>query len=147
MKNPAALMALFESLCSVEYHRSNMHLAKHFNFVFNEIQNKKVLRIRDTLPAMAKFLFDSDPQRNRFATNAWERMEATLTPSVFEWVVHDALSEAIFQVSQPGANPKEVAAFWRGFVLVLARMDEDLITHSLKAMEIQPNIYQVGIRP
>jgi len=120
-----------------------MHLAKHFNFVFNEVQNKKVLRIRDTLPAMAKFLFDADPKRNRFATSAWERMEANLTPSIFEWVVHDALSEAIFQVSQQGVNPKEVASFWKGFILVLARMDEDLITHSLKAMEIQPNVYQV----
>ncbi|KAG9248055.1 SEN1 N terminal-domain-containing protein [Calycina marina] len=143
VKDPAALMAVFEALCCVDYHTSASKLAKHFDFVFSAVQTKKVLRIRDVLPAMATFLFDPIFMRNSFAKNAWEKMENNLTPALFQWVVHDALADAMFNVNQPYVRAEEVRIFWQGFLLMLARMDEDMITHSLRAMEVQPDIYHL----
>lgn len=142
--DPTALMALFESLCAVEFHRAEDNLSQDFNFVFEECQNRKVLRIGDTLPAMAQFLFDPNPKRQLFAQHAWQRAKDKLTTNSFGWVVHDALSDAISKVSQPLTDLPTVLRFWRGFLLLLERMDEDLITHSLRAMEVQPSIYQVS---
>lgn len=138
-----ALLALYEALCCIDYHKSEERLAKHFNYVFEQVQNRKILRIGDTLPAMARFLFDSDLYRLRFATNAWQKMTANLTTESFDWVVHDVLSEAIITASQPSATPAEIQRFWEGFLVILERMDESLITHSLRGLEIQPNIYQL----
>lgn len=142
--NPKALMALFEALCCVEYHKSEENMARHFNYVFEQIQGRKVLRIGDILPAMAQFLFDSNPKRLVFAQSAWLRTQVALTAASFEWVVHDALSAAISKVSQPLADLPTVLNFWKGFLFLLGKMDEDLIKHSLRAMEVQPSIYQVS---
>lgn len=141
--NQVALLALYEALCSVDYHKSNQKLLNHFDYVFEQVQNKKVLRISDILPAMAQFLFDSNPYRLHFATVAWQKMTATLTTESFDWVVHDVLSEAILRVSQPRSTPEDMQRFWQGVLLILDHMDENLITHSLKAMEVQPSIYQL----
>ena len=138
-----ALLALYEALCCIDYHKSQDRLSKHFNYVFEQVQNRKVLRIGDTLPAMSRFLFDSDRYRLRFATSAWQRMTTNLTPESFDWVVHDVLSEAIVAISQPTATLAEIQRFWDGFLLMLDRMDESLITHSLRALEVQPDIYQL----
>jgi senataxin len=142
----AALLALYEALCCVDYHKSEEKLSAYFNYVFEEVQNRKILRIGDTLPAMARFLFDIDKYRLRFATNAWQKMKAKLTPETFEWVVHDALSEAIVFVSHPAAKHDDVQRFWEGVLLILDKMDEDLITHSLRGMEVQPDIYHLALQ-
>lgn len=141
--NQKALLALYEALCCIEYHKSEERLSKHFNYVFEQVQYRKILRIADTLPAMARFLFDSDTHRLRFARHAWQKMTTNLTRESFDWVVHDVLSEAIVTVSRQNVNLPEIQRFWEGFLAMLDRMDESLITHSLRALEVQPNIYQL----
>ncbi|KAG0651762.1 tRNA-splicing endonuclease positive effector [Hyphodiscus hymeniophilus] len=140
-----ALLALFEALCCVDYHKSDEQLAKYFNNVFEKVQNRKILRIGDTLPAMARFLFSKDFYRTRFATNAWQKMLEPLTPKIFDWVVHDALTDAIVSLSQPNTSISEIRRFWDGFLVMLDSMDEEIITHSLRAMEVQPNIYFLAL--
>src|SRR6187402_3331535 len=138
-----ALIALYESLCCVDYHKDDAKLASHFDYVFDQIQTRKVLRLSDILPAMARFLFSRSPIRLRFATCAWQKMTASLNPKTFDWVVHDVLSEAIMLVSHPSADPEDIQNFWQGFLLILDKMDESLITHCLRAMEVQPDIYHL----
>ena len=141
-----ALLALYEALCCVDYHKSEKNLAGHFNYVFEQVQNRKLLRIGDILPAMARFLFDTDPYRLRFATSAWQKMTASLTTASFDWAVYDVLSEAIVTVSNPSASTADIQKFWEGFLLMLDKMDEKLITHSLKGLEVQPTIYQLVLQ-
>ena len=140
-----ALLALYEALCCVNYHSSDEQLAKHFNYVFEQVQNRKILRIGDTLPAMALFLFSSDFFRSRFAINAWQKMPDPLTPRLFEWVIHDVLTDAIVSLSQKTPGISEARRFWEGFLVIFDKMDEELITHSLRAMEIQPNVYFLAL--
>ncbi|KAH8684862.1 SEN1 N terminal-domain-containing protein [Tricladium varicosporioides] len=142
----AALLALYEALCSVEFHKSDQCLSSHFNYVFSQVQGRKVLRISDILPAMARFLFQKETVRLRFATNAWHKMTSSLTTETFDWVIHDVLSEQIAIVSNLAANPSDIQRFWQGLLLILDKMDDKLITHSLRAMEIQPDIYRLGLQ-
>ncbi|ESZ91479.1 hypothetical protein SBOR_8140 [Sclerotinia borealis F-4128] len=144
--NSSLLLALYESLCCVDYHKSADNLSKHFDFVFEEIQAKKVLRISDILPATGRFLFDSNAIRLRFARCAWQKANTMLTPESFDWVVHDTLSGAIFSVTQGNYDYDDIIRFWEGFILILDKLDEHLITHSLRAMEVQPNVYMLALQ-
>ena len=94
---------------------------------------------------MALFLFSGDFYRVRFATNAWQKMVDPLTPELFEWVLHDVLTDAIVSLSQQPTSIDQIRRFWEGFLVVLDKMDEDLITHSLQAMEVQPNVYFLAL--
>ncbi|RFU32526.1 hypothetical protein B7463_g3842, partial [Scytalidium lignicola] len=145
--NAETLVALYEALCCINYHKSDQRLAKHFDYVFQQVQNKKPLRIEDTIPAMTRFLFHPNPIRLRFATSAWEgKMRPMLTTETFDWVVHDNLSESMWMASQLSAPYPDIQRFWDGFLLMLNKMDQNLITHSLRAMEIQPDIYHVALQ-
>lgn len=145
-KDIRSLLALYEALCCVDYHKSEENLATHFNYVFEEVQKRKVLRLSDILPAMARFLFNKDSIRLRFATVSWQKGTTELDKNSFEWVVHDTLSEAMAVVSQHAADPEDIERFWHGFLLMLEKMDESLITHSIRAMEVQPNIYFLALQ-
>lgn len=141
----AALLALFEALCCVAYHRDDEKLSKHFDFVFEQIQTRKVLRIGDILPAMACFLFSKNPVRKRFATCAWEKTTSMLTASTFEWAVHDTLTDTMILVAQ-STDTDEIKQFWSGFLLILEKMDENLIRHTLRGMEVQVDIWHLALQ-
>ncbi|TAQ88938.1 hypothetical protein B7494_g2735 [Chlorociboria aeruginascens] len=143
--NAVALMALYEALCCVDYHKSDKNLSKFFDYVFEHVQTKKPLKIKDILPAMARFLFDNNQYRLRFALSAWEKV-TSLTKESFDWVVHDVLSERIALVSHATASHADIQRFWEGFTQILEKMNEDLITHSLRGMEVQPNIYLLALQ-
>jgi senataxin len=144
-KSTPALLALFEALCCVDYHRDDEKLSKHFDYVFEAIQSRKVLRISDILPAMTRFLFNTNPVRNTFATTAWQKTTTMLTPSTFEWVVHDTLTEAMILVAQ-SVDTEEIKRFWSGFLLILEKMDENLIRHTLRGMEVQVDIWHLALQ-
>jgi senataxin len=140
------VVALYESLCSTAFHKSEDYLANNFNYVFEECQRKNVLRLLDVLPATARFLFQKHAIRSRFAKASWQSLTKALDADNFDWVVHDALGEAIVKVAQPNADSAAVQNFWSGFLLILDKMDGPLITHSLRAMEVQPGIYHLGLQ-
>ncbi|KHJ35821.1 putative helicase sen1 [Erysiphe necator] len=141
-----ALIALYEAICCVDFHRDDKLLAKHFDFVFASIQNRKVLRISDILPAMARFLFSRDQIRQHFGRTSWRKLSSSLTTIEFEWVVHDVLMETMVLVALPNADPNDIENFWVGSLLMLKKMDEFLMTHSLSGMEVQPSIYHLALQ-
>ncbi|KAI1005560.1 putative ATP-dependent helicase [Podosphaera aphanis] len=141
-----ALIALYEAICCVDFHSDDNLLSKHFDFVFSSIQTRKVLRISEILPAMARFLFSRDLTRQNFGRTSWKKMTGLLTVKDFEWVVHDILMETMLLVALPNADPVDIENFWLGFILILRKMNENLITHSLSGMEIQPSIYHLALQ-
>ena len=143
--NITALLALFEALCCVDYHRDDGQLSKHFDYVFEQIQTKKVLRLSDILPAMTRFLFSTNPVRRAFATTAWQKTTTMLTSTTFEWIVQDTLTEAMILVAQ-SSDTEEIKRFWSGFLLILDKMDESLIRHTLRGMEAQVDIWHLALQ-
>ncbi|RKF61890.1 Helicase SEN1 [Erysiphe neolycopersici] len=146
LNDTTALIALYEAICCVDFHKDDTCLAKHFDFVFASIQNRKVLRISDILPAMTRFLFSRDQVRQNFGRTSWRKLSNLLTTIEFEWVVHDVLMETMILVALPNADPIDIENFWVGSLLMLKKMDEFLMTHSLSGMEVQPNIYHLALQ-
>jgi senataxin len=146
MTDTTALTALYEALCSAQYHTSEMKLHSKFDAPFQLVQERRVLKIGDILPAMTRFLFDTDYIRLRFANAAWHDLDRKLTQKTFDWAIHDALTDAITSVSQPTASVSVVLQFWQGLLLILHKLDKELITHSLRAMEVYPDVYHLALQ-
>jgi len=146
MTDTSALTALYEALCSAPYHTSEEKLHSNFDDPFKLVQERRVLKIGDILPAMTRFLFDTDYTRLRFAKAAWNDLSRDLTQKTFDWAVHDALIDAITSASQQTAPISEVQQFWEGLLLILHRLDSGLITHSLRAMEVYPDVYHLALQ-
>ena len=135
------LIALFEALCCMPY-LSIPDNREHFNYIFEKIQKRKVLKLADILPTMTYFLFDPTPVRNKFAVHTWSR-QTYVSPEDFEWAVKDNLANAILKVNDRSASHEQIQLFWQGFLYILKALDEDLIIHSLRAMGVQPDVYEL----
>jgi senataxin len=137
---------LFEALCCVKYHQDDEKLAQYFDYVFQQAQNKKILRMGEVVPAMTRFLFSNDPIRYRFAKTGWLKAKTGLTPATFEWVVHDVLEQNIMLVANVHPDSEDTFRFWQGFLSIVEAMDENLIRNCLRAMEVQPDIYRLALQ-
>ncbi|OTB03958.1 hypothetical protein M426DRAFT_321255 [Hypoxylon sp. CI-4A] len=137
------LIALYEALCCMPY-LSLPEYRKKFNFVFETIQKRKILKLDDILPTMTFFLFDEGDIRNKFAVQTFSRLPYVNTED-FEWAINDNLANAILKANDVNAPPQFLLRFWQGFLHILNVLDEKLITHSLRAMTVQPSIYELLI--
>ncbi|SPO00055.1 related to SEN1 protein [Cephalotrichum gorgonifer] len=143
------LLTIFESLCTMEY-LSLPDKRQAFQFAFSKVNVKKPLKLPpgQLLPAMTTFLFNEEPTRLRFGQGCWERFpRGAMTPAQFDWAVNDHLSAAITSVAaydpaDPSSYP-HIQRFWEGFHLILQTLNEDLIVHKLRAMEVKPSPYEL----
>ncbi|KAK3393054.1 SEN1 N terminal-domain-containing protein [Podospora didyma] len=146
--NMPAVLALFEALCSMDYLAQPENRAD-FNFVFENTQQKKTLRMQGgMIPTMTFFLFDGDKYRRKFAEAAWERAPPeSLTEEEWEWAVQGQLAKAITNtsLSKGAPNPENICRFWQGFLLILRSLSEQRILESLRGMEVSPSVYFLAI--
>ena len=147
----SSVLALFEALCSIEY-LSRSESRDDFNYVFEKTQQKRPLRMQGGLiPTMTYFLFDESPFpfRLRFAENAWEkRPVGSLSDQEWDWAICPHLSAAIARVSisRGGIPPADrICKFWHGFLFILRCLSEKQIINSLRAMEVSPSVYFLGL--
>lgn len=143
------LLTIFECLCSMEY-LSLPDKRQAFHFAFSKVNVKKPLKLPpgQLLPAMTTFLFSEDNTRLRFAKESWYRFpRGSMTAEQFEWAVQDHLAAELVSLStcdsaDPNSFPK-IQRFWEGFDLILQTLNEDVIVHQLRAMEVKPSPYDL----
>lgn len=139
----ASLTALYEALCCTSYHKSRPVLLLE---VMKFVQSVKVLRLGDIVPGMTRFLFDGDPSLRQFALTGYRKAPKKLEKNTFEWVVQDTLVENIQYISAPGRLMEDVERFWQAIVLILSQLNTELITHSLRGLEVTPDIYHLALQ-
>ncbi|KAI1764908.1 SEN1 N terminal-domain-containing protein [Hypoxylon sp. FL1150] len=137
------LIALYESICCMPY-LSLPENRTHFNYVFEAIQKRKILKLNEILPTMTFFLFDENETRNKFAIHSFSR-QVSITAEDFDWAINDNLTNAITKANEMYTSPQYLLRFWQAFLYILGVLDEKLILHSLRAMTIQPSIYELLI--
>ncbi|KAI5921877.1 SEN1 N terminal-domain-containing protein [Camillea tinctor] len=135
------LIALYEAICCMPY-LSLPENRKQFNYVFEKIQERKVLKLDEILPSMVYFLFDENETRNRFAVQTLAR-RPLITKEDFEWAISDNLKEAILKASDPHVDPRFLPRFWQGFLHLLEALDVKLVTDALPGINVQPSIFEL----
>ncbi|KAJ5560474.1 Helicase Sen1 N-terminal [Penicillium frequentans] len=96
----ASLLAIFETLSCEAMLRSDSLLQEYFDEPFKLIQTKRTLKISDYVPAVTRFLFDSNQLRSFWAISTWTRYNRPPTTLEFEWALRDGILSALQAASQ-----------------------------------------------
>lgn len=131
------LYGLFEALSCPAFFRDEDLMSMHFDRPFKLVQpNKKRLKMTAYVPAMTSFLFSDDQDRYDWAYTTWVKLNRVMTKADFEWAVQNYLLEAMERVQIHNLDVTFLPAFWSGARVIVNKLDKDLITHSLRAMDI-----------
>lgn len=145
----ASLLSIFESLSCEAMLRNDTLLQEHFDEPFRLIQTKRSLKVSDYVPAVTRFLFDSNQSRSFWAIHSWMRYSRPPTALEFDWAIKEGLLDMLKTASQQPPQIAVIQRLWRGMQLVVKRLDKDQITHHLRALEIDPcrlSVEHLGIQ-
>ncbi|KAH7052362.1 tRNA-splicing endonuclease-like protein [Macrophomina phaseolina] len=130
------MFSLFESLSCEALLKNELLLAKHLDEPFDLIQTRKRLRLNNYTPAMTRFLFSTSENRYFWAKTSWEKFKRDVTKTEFAAAVRDPLFDAMKRVQLVCLDAPFLPSFWRGVRIIVDKLDKELITHSLRAIEI-----------
>ncbi|KAB8337070.1 hypothetical protein FH972_021374 [Carpinus fangiana] len=133
------LYALFEALNCVPALVDQDFLRQHFDEAFALAQTKRRMKVQIYTPAMTYFLFQDQSDRNSWASTSWDLFKrpgnSLPTAAEFEYAVREPLTKAMSRVQLQDLDRKFVPRFWSGARSIVYRLDKDLITHSLRALD------------
>ncbi|KZF20824.1 tRNA-splicing endonuclease [Xylona heveae TC161] len=134
--HPTAMHAIFESLSCEAFLTDDDLLQSYFDEPFRLMQVKRTLKLGYCVPAMTCFLFDPQPFRLQWAVNSWSKFTRNITSDEFDWAVREQLIRVLTRAAGPEIDINLIKRLWDGMKLVVNKLDKDLITHSLRAMDI-----------
>ena len=127
--------AIFETLNCPAAVSDEHFLSKHFDDTFKKANKVERLRTSTYSPAMAYFLFQSSTSRLWWATASWSRFKRNITASEFDYSVVEPLQWAMSRVQPSDMDLAFLPKFWNGVNHIVGKLDSDLLTHSLRAMD------------
>lgn len=129
-------LALFEALSSEAFLADETLLSEHFQEPFKLVQTNRRLKLTQYVPAATMFLFDNDQDRWTWAAHVWSKYNSTPSEEDFSFAIRDPLLRVMQRASEGSMDRISIQRLWYGMGLVIKKLNNDLITHSLRAMEI-----------
>jgi len=111
-------------------------MAEHLDTPFDLVQTNKPLKMNNYTPAMTHWLFAKDENRTEWAVQSWIGFKRNITATEFEWSVRESLLQAMQRVQLSALQLDFLPQFWIGVEVIIEKLDRNLITHSLRAMDI-----------
>ena len=137
---PWILFAAFEALSCEAFLADNDNLRDHFDDFFATLNGLRPLTLSHYVPAMIDFLFDERQDRQVWARKCWTKIRKTLTADMFDFAVRDSLARVLKGATM---DPQFIQKFWSGMNLIAEKLSSELITHSLRALEI--DVYKLAL--
>ena len=134
----ASLLSIFETLSCDALLRNEQLLQEYFDEPFKLIQTRRTLKVQDYVPAVTRFLFDTNQTRSYWAIHCWTRYPRAPTSDEFDWAIKGGLLSALELASQQPLQIAPIQRLWRGMQLVVTTLDKEQITHHLRALDIDP---------
>lgn len=129
-------LALFEALCCEAFFSNESYLQDHFQQPFALVQTNRRLRITQYVPGATSFLFDTNHERWTWATHTWSKYKTIPTEEDFDFAIRDTLSLNMQRVLGPVADMAILQRLWYGIGLIIRKLDNNLVTHSLRALDV-----------
>lgn len=129
-------LAIFEALCNDVFVQDENALNEHFQSPFTMVQSRKRLNIARFAPAATAFLFDPDEARRQWATQTWNRYRRPPTKEQFEYAIKGPLARHLQSIASFVPDEKSLERTWYGIGLIVNNLDEELVAHSLRALEV-----------
>ena len=115
----------------------------HLDEPFSLIQTNKRLMLAHYVPAATMFLFDPSHERCSWAIQAWLKYPSPITKEDFDFAVRDPLLQNLKTASEPIADFNFMQRLWYGVRKIIDKLDNELITHSLRAMEV--DVFRIAL--
>jgi ATP-dependent RNA/DNA helicase, senataxin len=132
----AAIFAFFEAISSSQFCGNETLVQEHFDKPFGLIKGVKKLITKTYLPGVAAFLFSINDARRQWAEKIWSRISRSPSRKEFEWMAHHFVLSSLYRVQMGNLDTALLPIFWRGMRTIISRLDRDLITHSLRELEV-----------
>jgi senataxin len=137
------LLAVFEALSCEEFITDQKLVRDHLKVPFKLLQTNVRLQVTHFVPGATVFLFESDADHCFWAMHTWTKYRQQLKKADFDFAVRGPLSHALALASNPTIDMSFVQLLWCGLGLVIDKLDSDLITHSLRAVE--PDVCRLAL--
>ena len=132
-----APFTLLESMCSPVFIQDEILLSEHFDKPFEMMESLKHQRLTVYVPSHAEYLFSSVAIRKQWAWKEWMAKNLRKpTRKDFDRAIRDPLLRALYRVQMTSLDLSFLADFWKGMSVIVSRLDEDLITHCLRGLDI-----------
>lgn len=133
----STMLSIFEAMSCQALLSNPKIMRDHFDEPFVRLtKTTKKLRLTHYVPAATLFLFEADHDRKQWALQTWKSFSSPLTREDFEFAVQDPLLRNLMIASEPITDMNFISTFWLGVNKIIERLSNELITHSLRAMEI-----------
>lgn len=133
----STMLSIFEAMSCQALLSNPSIMRDHFDEPFVRLtKTTKKLRLTHYVPAASLFLFEADHDRKQWALQTWKAYSSPLTKGDFEFAVRDPLLRNLMVASEPITDMNFISTFWLGVNKIIERLSNELITHSLRAMEI-----------
>lgn len=129
-------LSLFEALSCEAFLSDETLLQSHFQEPFALVQTNRRLKILQYVPAATLFLFDTDQNRRDWATYTWTKYSTVPTEADFEYAIRDPLLRNMQYCRDGTIDFGAIQRLWYGIGLIVSKLDSNLITHSLRALDI-----------
>ena len=129
-------LGLFEALCNTPFLQDDFLLDRYFQTPFNWVQTRKPLSIPYYVPAATIFLFGKHYERRKWASFVWSKYRENISQVDFDFAIRDTLFSNLQSIFPVVNEPADLGRIWHGIGLILNRADNSLVTHSLRALEI-----------
>ena len=136
-------LSLFEALCCEALLANETLLRQHFQEPFTLVQTNRKLKVLHYAPAATVFLFDKDHDRSSWATHVWEKYKNIPTEEDFDFAIRDPLLRNMQSAFGVVTDLTSLHRLWHGLGLIVNKLDNNLITHSLRALDI--DIYKLAL--
>lgn len=139
----ASQLSLFEALSCQAFLADASLMRDHLDEPFSLIQTNKRLVLAHYVPAATIFLFDPSHERCSWAIQAWLKYTSPITKDDFDFAVRDPLLQNLKIASEPISDFSFIQRLWFGVRKIIDKLDNELITHSLRAMEV--DIFRIAL--
>ncbi|KAL8732363.1 MAG: hypothetical protein Q9166_002761 [cf. Caloplaca sp. 2 TL-2023] len=134
--NVASQFALFEALSCDAFLQDTDLVRRHLDTPMKLVQTNKRLSVSGYVPAATYFLFDPEPERCIWARRTWSRVRNRMSKDDFDFAVRDPLARYMRTLTETFDDALVPERFWYGMQLIVEKLDKELVTHSLLALEI-----------
>ena len=136
-------LSLFEALTCEAFLTRDDLVKQHLEEPLALVQTNKRLAVAYYIPAATRFLFDSNSSRFMWAMHTWSKYREPLTKDNFDFAVRDSLLSILVLASDVITDLTLIQRLWCGVRLIIEKLDSDLITHSVRAMDI--DLFRVAL--
>ena len=129
-------LSMFEALSCEAFLADYSLVRQHLEEPFKLVQSNRRFHVAYYVPAATIFLFDPDEFRSVWARQTWSKYRTRPSREDFDFAIRDPLLRNLTLASAPLEDANFLQPLWCGIGLIVNQLDSDLITHSLRAMDV-----------